>query len=397
LIDINIPACLEIYDELAAVDDALSNFSWEEGMQLLFLRMIRHCVVIVCYSFLTVSTAGAASCDKSFSEVFREVSPSTVRILSVAIDPFKVMERVQLGVGTGFVIDADGHIVTSAHVVYGASEVIASNGKEQMAKAEIVGVDPVSDLAVLRLTAPDVHLQSARLGTSKTLAIGDEVLAIGYPLGIGKTATRGIISGIERVVPLSTFSWMTPFIQTDAAISPGNSGGPLVNRCSEIIGVNTLRAEGGQNINFAIPIDLVRELVPEMIEKGRVIRPWHGINGQIAPRELVFTLGLVPGFLVETIEPGSPAEKINLHGGTFRLVIGVQEYLLGGDVITKVNGEPLTDMETVARIARSLRVGDNVKLEYWRRGELHTTEVVLPERPVLPGDVMRFHERRSPR
>lgn len=364
-------------------------------MQLLFLRMIRHGVVIVCYSFLTVSTAGAASCDKSFSEVFREVSPSTVRILSVAIDPFKVMERVQLGVGTGFVIDDSGHIVTSAHVVYGASEVIASNGREQMAKAEIVGVDPVSDLAVLRLTG--VHLQSARLGSSKTLAIGDEVLAIGYPLGIGKTATRGIISGIERVVPLSTFSWMTPFIQTDAAISPGNSGGPLVNRCSEIIGVNTLRAEGGQNINFATPIDLVRELVPQMIAKGRVIRPWHGINGQIAPRELALILGLVPGFLVETIEPGSPAEKINLRGGTFRIVIGLQEYLLGGDVITKVNGEPLTDMETVARIALSLRVGDNVKLEYWRSGELHTAEVVLPERPVLPGDLIRFHERRSPR
>jgi S1-C subfamily serine protease len=190
---------------------------------------------------------------------------------------------------------------------------------------------------------------------------------------------------------------MTPFIQTDAAISPGNSGGPLVNRCSEIIGVNTLRSEAGQNINFATPIDLVRELVPQMIEKGRVIRPWHGINGQMTPRELALILGLAPGFLVETIEPGSPAEKINLRGGTFRIVIGLQEYLLGGDVITKVNGERLTDMETVARIARSLRVGDNVKLEYWRSGELHTAEVVLPERPVLPGDLMRFPERRSPR
>jgi S1-C subfamily serine protease len=379
------------------MDSRSATSSWEEEMQPLFLRTIGYCLVIVGCSFLTLSTAGAASCDKSLSEVFREVSPSTVRILSVAIDPFKAMERVQLGVGTGFVIDEVGHIVTSAHVVYGASEVIASDDREQMAKAEIVGVDPVSDLAVLRLTAAEVRLPSARLGSSKTLAVGEEVLAIGYPLGIGKTATRGIISGLERVVPLSTFSWMTPFIQTDAAISPGNSGGPLVNRCSEIIGVNTLRSEAGQNINFATPIDLVRELVPQMIEKGRVIRPWHGINGQMTPRELALILGLAPGFLVETIEPGSPAEKINLRGGTFRIVIGLQEYLLGGDVITKVNGERLTDMETVARIARSLRVGDNVKLEYWRSGELHTAEVVLPERPVLPGDLMRFPERRSPR
>jgi S1-C subfamily serine protease len=320
-----------------------------------------------------------------------------VRILSVAIDPFKVIERVQLGVGTGFVIDDDGHIVTNAHVVYGASELIVSNGKEQMAKAEIVGVDPISDLAVIKLATSDMPLRSAGLGSSKELAIGEEVLAIGYPLGISKTATRGIISAMERVVPLSPFSWMMPFIQTDAAISPGNSGGPLVNRCGEIIGVNTLYAEMGQNINFATPIDLVRELVPQMIENGRVSRPWHGINGRIVPRELMFILGLVPGFLVETIEPGSPAEKINLHGGTFRVVIGVEEYLLGGDVITKLNGEQLTDMETVARIARSLRVGDKVTLEYWRRGKLDTAEVILPERPILPGDVMRFHERRRPR
>lgn len=369
----------------------------EEGMQILFFRMMKHWLLIVCYWFLTVSTADAASCDKSFSEVFREVSPSTVRILSVAINPFKVIERVQLGVGTGFVIDDDGHIVTNAHVVYGASELIVSNGKEQMAKAEIVGVDPISDLAVIRLTTSDMPLRSAGLGSSKELAIGEEVLAIGYPLGIGKTATRGIISAMERVVPLSPFSWMMPFIQTDAAISPGNSGGPLVNRCGEIIGVNTLYAEMGQNINFATPIDLVRELVPQMIENGRVSRPWHGINGRIVPRELMFILGVVPGLLVETIEPGSPAEKINLHGGTFRVVIGVEEYLLGGDVITKLNGEPLTDMETVARIARSLRVGDKVTLEYWRRGKLDTAEVILPERPILPGDVMRFHERRRPR
>jgi S1-C subfamily serine protease len=366
-------------------------------MRILSFRMMRYWILIVCYWFLAVSTADATSCNKSFSDVFREVSPSTVRIVSVAIDPFKVIERVQLGVGTGFVIDDDGHIVTNAHVVYGASELIVSNGREQMAKAEIVGVDPISDLAVIKPTATSMDLQSARLGSSKTLAIGEEVLAVGYPLGIGKTATRGIISAIERVVPLSTFSWMTPFIQTDAAISPGNSGGPLVNRCGEIIGVNTLYAERGQNINFATPIDLVRELVPQMIEKGRVIRPWHGINGQIVPRELMFTFGVAPGFLVETIEPGSPADKINLHGGTFRIVIGVQEYLLGGDVITKVNGERLTDMETVARIARSLKVGDKVELEYWRSGQLKTAEVILPERPILPGDVIRFHERRTPR
>lgn len=358
---------------------------------------IKHCILIVCYWVLTLSTASTSSCDKPFSEVFREVSPSVVRIFSVAIDSFSVMERVQLGIGTGFVIDDDGHIVTNAHLVYGASEVMISNSKENMRQAKIVGVDPISDLAVIKLKAPEVQLQKARLGDSGKLAIGEEVLAVGYPLGIGKTATSGIISAMERVVPLSTFSWMIPFIQTDAAISPGNSGGPLVNRCGEIIGINTLYAERGQNINFAIPIDLLQEFVPQLIKEGRVIRAWHGINGRIVPPQLIFTFGIMPGFLVETIEPGSPAEKINLRGGTLPVVIGVQEYLLGGDVITKVNGEQLTDMETVARIARSLKVGDKIKLEYWRNGKLHTAEVILPERPILPDDVRRFRERRRPR
>jgi S1-C subfamily serine protease len=353
----------------------------------------KHLVLIVCCWVLTLSVVSSSSCDKPFSEVFQEVSPSVVRIFSVAIDPFSVIQRVKLGVGTGLVIDDEGHIVTNAHIVYGASEVFISIGKNDMHQANIVGVDPVSDLAVIKLKSPLLKLPKVRLDTSGKITIGEEVLAVGYPLGIGKTATRGIISAMEQVIPLSTYSWMTPFIQTDAAISPGNSGGPLVNRCGEIIGINTLYAEKGQNINFAIPIDLVSEFIPQLIKEGRVIRAWHGINGRIVPPQLMFTLGIVPGFMVETIEPGSPAEKINLHGGTLPVVIGAQEYLLGGDVITKVNGEPLTSMETVARIARSLKVGDKIKLEYWSKGKIQTAEVILPERPILSGDVRRFQEQ----
>ena len=354
--------------------------------------------ILIVYSWgLTLSTASASSCDKPFSEVFKEVSPSVVQIVSVVIDPFSAMQRVQLGVGTGLVIDDDGHIVTNAHLVYGASEIMVPGDKNDMRPAKIIGVDPISDLAIIKLEYPGAKLQKAQLGDSGKLVIGEEVLAVGYPFGIGKTATRGIISAMERVVPLSTFSWMAPFIQTDAAISPGNSGGPLVDRCGKIIGINTLYVEKGQNINFAIPIDLVRELVPQLIKEGRVIRAWHGINGRIVPPQLMYTLMISPGFMVETIEPGSPAEKIGLHGGTLPVVIGAQEYLLGGDVITKVNGEQLTDIETVARIARSLKVGDKVTLEYWRNGKLHTVEVILPERPILPGDVRRFRERRRPR
>lgn len=351
-------------------------------------------MVVICYAILAASSATASTCDKSFSDVFSEVSPSVVQVFTVSIDPFSLMHRVQHSVGTGFVIDDDGHVVTNAHVVHAASEVMISIDEDNVLPATIVGVDPISDLAVIKLAYPGIQLQKAPLGKSNALEIGEEVMAVGYPFGIGKTATRGIVSGMERVIPFSTSSWITPLIQTDAAISPGNSGGPLVNRCGEVVAVNTLASTAGQNINFSIPIDLVQELVPQLVQHGRVIRAWHGINGVIVPPPLVFTLGIAPGYIVETIEPGSPAEKIGLRGGSFPVVIGNSELLLGGDVISEVNGEELNDMETVFRIARSLKVGDTIQLKYYRNGTLHEAEVVLPERPILPGDTRRFYENR---
>lgn len=359
------------------------------GKYRVYVFVARSLLLIV--SVLMSISSYAATCKKAFSEVFREASPSVVRITAVSIDPYSQLERVSVGVGAGLVIDSEGHIVTNAHIVYETNELFVSAGDDEMLSAEVVGIDPITDLAIVKADQPaGVSLTQAKLGRSDTLAIGEGVLAIGYPLGIGKTATSGIVSAIERVVPLSTFSWMAPFIQTDAAINPGNSGGPLVDSCGEVIGINTLYAQDVQNINFAIPIDLVRELVPELIKKGRVVRAWHGINGRIVPMQLIYTLGLVPGFMVETVEPVSPAEDIDLQGGTLPIRIGMEEYLLGGDIITKVNGEDIRNMEMVARIARSLKVGDKVQLEYWREGKKLTVDVVLPERPTLPGDVRRF-------
>lgn len=350
--------------------------------------------IVICFSLLYTSTAAASTCDRSFSDVFRDVSPAVVQIFSVSIDPFSAIHRVQHSVGTGFVIDDDGHVVTNAHLVHGTSVVMISLDGENLLAAEIVGIDPISDLAVIKLTHPADQLQKAPVGESDELSIGEEVLAIGYPFGIGKTATRGIISGKERVMPFYTSSWMTPLIQTDAAISPGNSGGPLVNRCGEVVAVNTLGSTAGQNINFSIPINTVQEYLPQLVEHGRVIRAWHGINGAIVPMQLAFSFGIAPGYIVETIEPGSPAEEIGLRGGTFPVVIGNNEFLLGGDVIGEVNGERLTDMATVFRVARSLKVGDTIKLKYYREGSWLAAEVVLPERPILPGDTRRFHESR---
>jgi putative serine protease PepD len=338
--------------------------------------------------------AAAASCDKTFTEVFRDISPSVVQVFSVSIDPFSVLERVQHGVGTGFVIDDEGHIATNAHLVHGASEVMVTLADDEVLPAEIVGIDPVADLAIIRIPEPAVEITKAPIGSSADLEVGEEVLAVGFPFGIGKTATRGIVSGVERVVPFTTWSWAHPMIQTDAAISPGNSGGPLVDRCGKVVAINTLSSREGQNINLSIPIDLARELFPEIIETGRVSRAWHGINGVIVPMPFVFMLGIPPGYMIETIEPGSPAEQLGLRGGTFPVVVGNNEFLLGGDVIREVNGEKVSDMDTVYRIAKSLRVGDTIEIKYFRDGELQTAQVVLPERPLLPGDLRRFQESR---
>lgn len=355
--------------------------------------IMKHLLLILCCFCLCLTTAHADSCDKSFPDVFSEISPSVVRIFSVSVDPYGSIRRVHASTGTGLVIDAQGHVLTNAHVVHGASEIRVSYRDDDMRYAKIVGVDPISDLAVIWVDESEPYPQEVRFKSTGQLFVGEEVLAIGYPLGIGKTATRGIISAMERVVPLSTFSWMMPFIQTDAAISPGNSGGPLVNRCGEVIGINTLNLVAGQNINFAIPADLIQEYAPQLMKYGRIIRPWYGINGRIVSQQMAFSLNVRPGFLVETVEPGSPAEDVGLRGGTYPVMFGFNEYLLGGDVITMVNGEKLIDMGRVAAIARSFNVGDRVKIEYWRGNLRRTAEIVLPVRPILPGDARWLYRR----
>lgn len=358
-------------------------------------RVFTAWAVIAGWAILIAPASAAASCDKPVAEAYREVAPSVVRILSIAIDPFSLAERVRMGTGSGVVIDDEGHVVTNAHVVHDATEIVISLEADDIRPAEVVGFDPISDLAVVRLKDRSFQLPKAKLGSAKGLEVGETVLAVGHPFGLEKTATQGIISGTGRVLPLSPMSWLTPLMQTDAAISPGNSGGPLVDLCGRVLGINTLSGREGQNLNFAVPIDSVRELVPQLVAEGRVIRPWHGIHGRLVPPMLMYILGIAPGFMVETVEPGSPAEEIGLRGGRLPVAVGADQFLLGGDVITRVNGEPLKDMDTVIRIVKAFQVGDRVALEYRRDGMTLSAEVVLPERPLLPGDVQRFRERRE--
>jgi S1-C subfamily serine protease len=332
----------------------------------------------------------AASCEKPFADVFEAVSPSVVTITAITVDPYRLTTRVTPKLGSGFVIDPGDLIITNSHVVYGARVLVVQSKDGEQIPAKLAGADPVLDLAVLRIQESPANLPPLRLGDSDALRVGDEVMAVGNSMGLGQTATSGMVSGLNRVLPLSTMSYLEPFIQTDAAINPGNSGGPLVTKCGEAIGVNTMMLRDAQTTGFAVPANLLKQVIPELLEHGRVIRPWHGIYGQIVDPILaaLVQMPVEGGFLIETIEPGSPAEKVGLRGGALPAQMGMQTFLLGGDIITEIDDRKPTDMNEILAIVSGFKIGQMVNLKYFRPGQgLQTATVTLTERPVLPGDL----------
>jgi len=219
--------------------------------------------------------------------------------------------------------------------------------------------------------------------------VGESVIAIGNPFGLDQTVTRGIISGVNRILPETPLSLSEPLIQTDTPINPGNSGGPLLNLCGEVIGMNTAIVPEAQSIGFAIPINLVKSVLPTLIKEGLFIRPWLGFQGTVIGPEVrkVLKLPLTDGLLIEVIEPGSPAESVGLRGGEIEFTLGTLSLLLGGDIITRINGVPTNDSERIAPIMRGLKVGDTLSMSVFREGETREVSYTLPERPLLPGDL----------
>ncbi len=325
----------------------------------------------------------------SISDIFKEVSPSVVSIMATSIDPFKIQNRVKTGIGSGFIISKDGLILTNSHVVVGSQHLVVTLDDGTKVVGKLIGADPILDLAVLKIPTLPKGLPVISIGDSDAIQIGEQVLVIGNPLGLEQTLTLGIISGVNRILPESLLGLRHPFIQTDAAISPGNSGGPLVNRYGEAIGITTSFLYNAQNVGFALPINIAKEVIPQLVEQGRVIRPWVGIHGQLVKKEAlsIINLPLVDGFLVETVEPGSPAERGGVRGGELPIAIVGTEFLLGGDIITAINGESLDDSEKFLKVVRSLKVGDKVTLSLYHEMKTRNVEFTLPERPILPGDL----------
>jgi len=289
--------------------------------------------------------------------------------------------------GSGFIIDKEGLVLTNSHVVYERQAISLTIDDGRKVEAKVLGADPIFDLAVLRIPVSLEKHTVAVLGDSDSVRIGEDVIAIGNPFGLEQTLTRGVVSGLNRILSGSP-PLTLPLIQTDASINPGNSGGPLMNRCGEVIGINTSILTEAQNIGFAIPINVAKSVIPELIDHGRVIRPWLGISGKMVNKGLmeIINLPLVNGFLIETVDQGSPAQRVGIHGGDLPLMIGGTEFLLGGDIITKINGQAVDDSENLFKLIDSLKVGDNVWLTLFHKNQTRNIELNLPERPILPGD-----------
>ena len=346
-------------------------------------------VIIVIGMPITPLASAKSSCTETVPELFRRLSPSVVSISAVSFDPFKARNRMTATVGSGLIIREDGFILTNSHLVFAHQTISVTLDDGRMVPAELVGADPLLDLAVLRIQAPAKGFPDMSFGDSDKIEIGEEVLAIGNPFGLEQTLTMGVISGINRTLPTAPMTLRLPLIQTDAAINPGNSGGPLVNRCGEVIGINTAMLGRAENIGFAIPINLAKRFLPQLIEKGRVIRPWVGVGGKYINKELseIINIPMVDGFLVETIDPESPAERAGLRKGNLPVTIGGTEFLFGGDIIIAGNGKRIDSLEEMIKFARSLNVGDRVRLTLYYKGETREVEMQLSERPILPGDL----------
>jgi serine protease Do len=331
------------------------------------------------------TTTAAGQCNEPYTALFERVSPSVISIQAMKINKERPQRRFETIVGSGFFIDRDGYALTNAHVVDGAASLSITLDNGEKLPARTIGIDPVLDLALLRIEGKN-GVTSARFGDSSTLRVGEEVVAIGNPIGLDQTMTRGIVSGLNRLLPGVGDQ---PMIQTDAPINPGNSGGPLVDRCGMVMGINTFISEEAQSIGFAVPVNAVKAVLKDLRELGKVVRPWIGVQGRAVDQRLsgIVRMPLVPGYLVEVVYDGSPADRAGIRGGSTSVVLQGDEYLLGGDILTAINGQAVRNhQEYIARVS-TLRPGQRVRVTIARDGQSRELTLTVAERPRLPGDL----------
>jgi len=291
------------------------------------------------------------------------------------------------GLGSGFVFDKKGHIITNAHVVKDAKKVVITFLDGRSYNAEIIGVDTFTDIAVIKVNAGLSLLHPLPLGDSSNLRVGEPIAAIGNPFGLSGSMTSGIVSQLGRLLPSGAGYSIPDVIQTDAAINPGNSGGPLLNMRGEIVGINTaIQSATGEfaGVGFAIPSQTLAKIVPSLIKNGEYKHPWIGISGRDIGPDLAKVLKLndALGFLVVTVIPDSPASRAGLQGSENTVEMDGIQYIVGGDIILSVDGLEVRKISDILiHLQRAKSVGDEMVLEIIRDGRTTNFTIILGERP----------------
>jgi 2-alkenal reductase len=318
--------------------------------------------------------------------VYKRVSPSVVH---VAVEGSSVLES---GTGSGFVYDRQGHIVTNNHVIANGRKIVVTFSDDTRAPAQVVGTDPDTDLAVIKVDVSEPLLVPVELGDSDGLQVGEQAIAIGNPFGFERTMTSGIISSLGRVVPKENngryrFS-IANLIQTDAAVNPGNSGGPLIDIQGQVIGINSfIFSETGvsSGVGFAIPVNTIKQVVPALIAEGRYAHPWLGISGQDIDNLLAqsLTLPVQRGVLVQVAFQDGPAGQAGLRGGSQEMEVegSFRVIRVGGDIIVGIDGQSVSSMDDLISLLETHQVGEQVVLSIVRDDEEQDISVTLEARP----------------
>jgi S1-C subfamily serine protease len=298
-----------------------------------------------------------------------------------------VLIKTETGLGSGFIYDLQGHIITNYHVIEGATTIQVTFLDGNITEANKIGEDPYSDLAVIKVNPEVTTLYPVTLGNSSALTVGEPVAAIGNPFGLSDTITAGIVSALGRELEAPGGYLIVDIIQVDAAINPGNSGGPLVNLEGQVVGVNTAIISGSgtfAGVGFAIPSDTVKREILDLIAKGTYVHPWLGISGIDVSLAIAQYMGLEKpqGFLIIDVIPGSPADQAGLQGGTELVIIEGKKFLIGGDVIVKIDDQQVRKLNDLAVYTeRNKRPGDQVTLTIIRNGQQLEKNLILGERP----------------
>jgi S1-C subfamily serine protease len=337
------------------------------------------------------AAAAEANGGLTVNDIYRRAAPGVAYIQATIVQttssPFFGFPEQQRGeaTGSGFVLNGDGYIATNAHVVTGAKDIQVSFGKGQPVAAKLVGKDPSTDLAVIKVDPSKVKLTPLTLGDSSKLRVGDPVVAIGNPFGFDDTVTTGIVSALGREIQAPNNFSIDHTIQTDAAINPGNSGGPLIDQHGEVVGINSQIATGGSSkgsvgIGFAIPINLAKKVLPALIKNGKVPHAYIGITTAPLSPTVVhdFNLPVSKGALVQAVEPGSPAEKAGLHAGKTTTSTGL---IAGGDIVVGVNGQTVNTPTDISNAIANSKPGDSVSIDFYRGRTKHSVTITLANRP----------------